>query len=61
MYSEVTPEVFSAIVDASIAPVRVEEGELARKEFYNVLGTGWLAITNHTASVTQYYVKDINA
>lgn len=58
---EIPKEIFNKLVSINHMPTKVDDGELARKTYFNVLDVNLMQIENHVSSVTQYYIQDINA
>jgi len=61
-YVEIPKAVFNKLVALDHKPAKVEESELARKTYYySPLEVQLLQVDNFIGSITQYYIRDINA
>ena len=60
MYSEITKELFKAIV-ADEKSINIVHLLTASKTMYFVHGVLLMQVDNYLSCVTQYYIQDINA
>ena len=58
---EISKRVFNKLVSINHVAERVENTELTRKTYYNVLDVNLIQVENFVSCVSQYYIQDINA
>ena len=61
MYSEITKELFKAIVSNDEKSINAIQLSNAYKTMYFVHGVLLMQVDNYLSCVTQYYIQDINA
>ena len=61
MYSEITKELFKAIVSDAEKSINTVHLSNACKAMYFVHGVLLMQVDNYLSGITQYYIQDINA
>ena len=61
MYSEITKELFKAIVSNDEKAINIVQLSNAYKTMYFVHGVLLMQVDNYLSCMTQYYIQDINA
>lgn len=61
MYSEITKELFKAIVSDDARSINTVQLSNAHKTMYFVHGVLFMQVDNYLSCMTQYYIQDINA
>ena len=61
MYSEITRELFNAIVSNDEKSINTIQLSNAYKTMYFVHGVLLMQVDNYLSCITQYYIQDINA
>lgn len=61
MYSEITKELFKAIVSDDVKSINTVQLSNAYKTMYFVHGVLLMQVDNYLSCITQYYIQDINA
>lgn len=61
MYSEITEELFKAIVLDDEKSINTVQLSNAYKTMYFVHGVLLMQVDNYLSCITQYYIQDINA
>jgi hypothetical protein len=61
MYVEITKEAFDRLVPETLRAYEIDSTELAHKQYFCLYGVVCLSIFNHVASVSQYYIQDVNS
>lgn len=61
MYSEITKELFKAIVSDDEKSINTIQLSKAYKTMYFVHGVLLMQVDNYLSCITQYYIQDINA
>lgn len=61
MYSEITKELFKAIVSDDEKSIIAIQLSNAYKTMYFVHGVLLIQVDNYLSCITQYYIQDINA
>ena len=58
---EISKSIFNKLVSINHMPTRIENSELARKTYFDILDMKLLQIENFISETIQYYIQDINA
>lgn len=61
MYSEITKELFKAIVADDEKSINTVQLSNAYKTMYFVHGVLLMQVDNYLSCITQYYIQDVNA
>lgn len=61
MYSEITKELFKAIVADDEKSINTIQLSNAYKTMYFVHGVLLMQVDNYLSCITQYYIQDVNA
>ena len=61
MYSEITRELFNAIVSNDEKSINTIQLSNAYKTMYFVHGVLLMQVDNYLSCITQYYIQDVNA
>lgn len=61
MFSEITKELFKAIVSDDEKSINTIQLSNAYKKMYFVHGVLLMQVDNYLSCITQYYIQDINA
>ena len=60
MYSEITKELFKAIVSDDVKSINTVQLLNAHKTMYFVHGVLLMQVDNYLSCITQYYIQDVN-